>query len=113
VSKSRPHPAKLLLVERGIQQQQVAHDLGYNRVYVCEVLNGKREAAPAFRDALAKHLRLPESKLFNEVDEVLSVEEAVEQLLADRERQGLTRHVVATGALLAIADLLAEPAAAT
>jgi len=62
----RPHPARLVLVDRRISVAAVAAQLGYNASHVSSVLYRRHPATPAFRAALAKLLDLPESKLFDD-----------------------------------------------
>jgi len=62
----RPHPARLVLVDRRLSIAAVAAQLGYNASYVSSVLYHRHPATPAFRAALAKLLDLPESRLFDD-----------------------------------------------
>jgi len=49
----RPHPARLVLVDRRISVAAVAAQLGYNASHVSSVLYRRHPATPAFRAALA------------------------------------------------------------
>jgi hypothetical protein len=69
----RPHPARLVLVDRRISIAAVAEQMeredgerGYNPSHVSAVLSKRHPATPAFRVALAKLLDLPENELFDD-----------------------------------------------
>jgi transcriptional regulator with XRE-family HTH domain len=63
---ARPQPAKAILVDRGLRQNQVAPAVGVQPVTLCQVLNRERKAWPALRARLADYLDVPEDQLFND-----------------------------------------------
>lgn len=63
---SRPHPAKGVLVMRGIRLREPADELDYNRQYFRKVINGLTPASATFRAKLARWLDMPEHELFRD-----------------------------------------------
>ncbi len=60
-----PHPAKAVIVGRGLTIAQTAEDVGVNSHTLGRVLNRQVAPWPALRSRLAEHLGLPESELFS------------------------------------------------
>jgi transcriptional regulator with XRE-family HTH domain len=63
---SRVHPARLVLIQRGLTLRQVADSTGYCRHWVSRVLRGLDHGSPQFRRRLAEYLDLPEASLFRD-----------------------------------------------
>jgi transcriptional regulator with XRE-family HTH domain len=59
-----PHPAKGIIVNRGLEQRAVARAVGLNHHTFCAVLNRRVDPWPALRSRLSDYLGLPESELF-------------------------------------------------
>jgi transcriptional regulator with XRE-family HTH domain len=59
------HPIKSILKDRGISQAALADQLGFFRLTVHKMINGKEGATPRFRKGAVELLGLPEDVLFS------------------------------------------------
>ncbi len=59
------HPVKWILVQRGIEQRDLAVAIGYDAPHVNKIVNGRYPACAKFRAAVASALDLDESVLFD------------------------------------------------
>jgi hypothetical protein len=66
--RSQPHPAKAVLVMRGITNKSIASLYGCSNVFVGRVLNGHDKAPPRFKAFLSDLLEVPEGELFFDRD---------------------------------------------
>ena len=58
---------KIILLERGISQLQLALDLHYDPSLLSKVIRGWERPSPQFRDDVAAYLGVPSAELFEEV----------------------------------------------
>lgn len=93
---SKPHPAKAIIVGRGLTQRVVAEAVGCNPHTFGRVLNGRVDAWPALRAKLAAYLGVAEPDLFTRPE----VTEA--SVAAERAAQGLGATVTDRDALGAV-----------
>lgn len=67
-----PHPAKAIIVGRGLTVTHVANAIGYGPDVVGQVLNRRRSSSERMRRALCDYLELPESECFFDTEAVAS-----------------------------------------
>ncbi len=67
-----PHPAKAIIVGRGLTVGHVAREVGYSRDLLGQVLNRRRSSSERLRRALCDYLELPESDCFFDTEAVAS-----------------------------------------